>query len=237
MPEFSVGRWTFPSKKSLIEKLRMLLYGTPVGDRITGEDEELLKALVHRHPSSKELIGCGMEGIVIGRSSYGSPQYRVLRTNGVTEAFSYKKTITHSPVSEHRWKVRQAFREAVHHEVTAVKWAAEGKRCSYSGEIMTGGRIDVDHVGEGFAKIMDRFLEARCLTIPEVEYVETGVGDTYEIADRELMIAWVKFHKENALLVPVFRGAHRKRHYPGAQPLDETLLPGSKRVTGGSRSS
>ena len=61
MAEFSVGRWTFASKKELKEKLQKLLYESPTGTRLEGEDEELMHALVLLHPHVQDVVGCGVQ--------------------------------------------------------------------------------------------------------------------------------------------------------------------------------
>ena len=56
-------------------------------------DFDFMMSVLSRHPNASSKIGCGVRGIYVARTSYGSPCFHALRRDGTVTDFSYRKCL------------------------------------------------------------------------------------------------------------------------------------------------
>ena len=234
---FQLDRWSFPTKKILYERLQDLLGRTPPETILTGEDKDLLIALARTHYHKEELIGPGIQGIIVGKNEFGYRGFEVLRVDGTRQPWSFKKAIYPPETGIGGWSIssiRSAFRAEVSDQTQAYKTKviAQGKMCPISGHALSWDTTDIDHVLP-FSDLLKDFLKQHGLTLNQVEvFQEPGNAGAHRLVDRNLADVWSAWHKEHAELRALWRDAHRSKEGQVIRPLQETRLTGSKkRVT------
>lgn len=73
--------------------LKQILNKYDVGDRVSAEDEIILRAAVALHPDAPTKIGCGISNFSVRSADFGSKCFWVNRTDGTTENFSISSCI------------------------------------------------------------------------------------------------------------------------------------------------
>jgi hypothetical protein len=231
MARFQVGRWVFPSKKALVEKLQRCLHRVPPGSFVEGEEGEILALLLESHPHAQEKIGCGIRGVVVGRDSFGGFNYQVVRTDGSQEPFSYRKTISaYNPEAERRQRIKRALRQEVADQTQEIKREAVGTKCPESGLLLEWDKTDVDHAGRGFAGLVQDFLAEQALDLLDIQIEENDAGDMFYLVDRGFAELWQRWHRRKASLRALHRDSHRTKEGATIRPLDQTYLKGSAKL-------
>lgn len=64
------------------------------GERVSSVDAVHLKGLFQRHPEYTTKVGVGIDYFEVIPAEYGTQCFRVVRTDGTTERFSYDRCIT-----------------------------------------------------------------------------------------------------------------------------------------------
>ena len=68
--------------------LKQILNKYDVGDRVSAEDEPILRDALAHHPEAVTKIGCGISSFSVRSADFGSRCFWVNRTDGTTEKFS-----------------------------------------------------------------------------------------------------------------------------------------------------
>lgn len=226
-----IGDRKFSFKREALDYFQRVLHETPLDEAVSPEAQELLIALLRRHPNVKSKLGSGVLQITVGRNSYGGRNFQILRTDGTLEPFSYKKAIVeYNPAADLRRRVTQAFRQEVLDQTQAIKSAAIGTLCPLSGHCLEWEIIDVDHIGKDFADILQEFLLIKKTTLEELDYTESSSGDIFLLKNRALASEWRTWHETHSQLQAVHRDAHRSKEGFRIQPLHQTYLTGSQRL-------
>ncbi|WP_443027821.1 DCL family protein [Sphingorhabdus sp. M41] len=63
------------------------------GDRVTTRDNDLLSALVLRHPESSEKIGSGIKDFSVRSADFGTQCFWINRIDGTSEKFAFRSCI------------------------------------------------------------------------------------------------------------------------------------------------
>lgn len=88
-----LGNLTFEKKGDALVLVRQTLNRYSPGDRVAPNDEELLRALIERHPDAQLKIGNGIDHFMVRSADYGTQCFWVVRMDGSTERFSYKECL------------------------------------------------------------------------------------------------------------------------------------------------
>lgn len=88
--QVKLGEYSFDTKTDALSKVRETLNRYSPGDRVSLNDEKLLRALVERHPEASSKIGQGVDHFMVRSADYGTQCFWVVRNDGSTERFSYK---------------------------------------------------------------------------------------------------------------------------------------------------
>lgn len=88
-----LGEMRFEKKGDALIEVRRTLQRYSLGQRVLSEDEDLLRALLARHPNAAGKIGVGVDHFMVRSADYGTRCFWVVRTDGTTERFSYKECL------------------------------------------------------------------------------------------------------------------------------------------------
>jgi hypothetical protein len=89
----TIGSLHFAKRGDVESFLRNMLHRYDVGDRVSADDESVLRAALALHPKADEKIGCGITHFSVRSADFGSKCFWINRPDGTTEKFSYMKCI------------------------------------------------------------------------------------------------------------------------------------------------
>jgi hypothetical protein len=89
----SIAGIYFPKKSDALAHLRGILYRFEFEERISGVDEEFLKAAIERHPDCLEKVGVGIKHFFVGRGDFGTRCFWIRRVDGTQVRFSFKSCV------------------------------------------------------------------------------------------------------------------------------------------------
>jgi len=85
----NLGHRSFPSQKAATEYFSAMLHGYPPGERVSDSDAADLAELLKRHPNYASKVGVGIDHFEVQEADYESQCFRVVRTDGTWEKFSF----------------------------------------------------------------------------------------------------------------------------------------------------
>lgn len=88
-----LGNMHFDKKGDALMEVRRTLQRYSPGQRVQLEDEDLLRALLARHPDAPIKMGVGVDHFMVRSADYGTQCFWLVRIDGTTERFSYKKCL------------------------------------------------------------------------------------------------------------------------------------------------
>jgi hypothetical protein len=158
--KITIGRFEFRSKKAAREHIRKILWSTPRGLRLMGDDAELVMALAYMHPAAEEKIGVGIDYVSVGTFDYGAPGFQITRVDGTRVPFSYDAPLDGAP--SHRGQVNIAMRWAIDPQIRSFRRKmfedSPAYTCPETGIVITNTPdTEVDHVNPTFAKLADAY--------------------------------------------------------------------------------
>lgn len=89
----TLGPKRFKKKGDAAAYLKAMLHKYDVGDKVSTDDEEVLRAALALHPDASAKMGCGIANFSVRTADFGSKCFWANRTDGTTEKFSYKACI------------------------------------------------------------------------------------------------------------------------------------------------
>lgn len=197
----------FRTKDDVRSRVRGILYSYPVAARITGDDSDLLLALLQGHPEAARKIGCGIAGFEV-RPNPRFPNERgfyLIRMDGSEDDFSYQKCLsTPKPMAVFKAICRKLIGWQMHWLKSAYfrEYSREDGRvrCPLTGQWTTESQAHVDHIPpDTFAKIVTDFIHENNIKVENIDLQEaTDIGKTFSSAS--LIESWVNYHKLNAKL-------------------------------------
>lgn len=84
----TLGSLHFSKRGDAATYLKSMLRKYDIGDRVSLEDEVILKAALMHHPDAITKIGCGVSCFSVRSADYGTKCFWVNRPDGTTEKFS-----------------------------------------------------------------------------------------------------------------------------------------------------
>jgi len=85
---------TFEKKGDAREFFKTMLNRYKPGDRVSADDEKELRALLKHHTEYKAKMGPGIDHFEVMNADYGTQCFKIVRTDGTEDDFSYKHCIT-----------------------------------------------------------------------------------------------------------------------------------------------
>lgn len=89
----TIGSHHFSKKRDAEEFLKAMLQRYDVGDRVSAEDRELLRAALELHPDAAAKVGAGITHFSVRSADFGIKCFWVNRVDGSSEKFSYRSCI------------------------------------------------------------------------------------------------------------------------------------------------
>jgi hypothetical protein len=210
MSKFTVGTFTFGSKKEAMHAIRDILHNTQPDTHLTGADLELIVGLVNLHERADQKIGPGIASISVRVIEFGQPGFWIHRVDGTSTDISYRKALARP--SRHG-EVRAVMRRAVADSVVAYKRALFADRdtvlCPITGETLSRSHGEVDHV-KPFNRIADEFLANFKINPEDVEFTSCD-GQIGSRLVSPLHEMWVDWHHRSAEFRYVHPDANRRR--------------------------
>jgi hypothetical protein len=208
----------FKYKKDALDYFKNILNSYKPKQIVNENDFKDLVGLIEHHPDKDEKIGCGIEKIQVIEIRYKTKGFEIIRKDGTTSVFSYRKCINGKP--NPLAKFRETCRETVSEDLRNVKlfyfkkFSSKGKvKCQETGELCKWKELNVDHrLPNTFSVIVDRFIEVHKIDINTVQYTEVKDG-VYHFTNVELANRFKKYHKEKANLRLVKKTKNLGRSY------------------------
>lgn len=85
----SIGPHHFSKKGDAADFLKAMLHKYDIGDKVSAEDAELLRAALALHPDAITKVGSGISHFSVRSADFGTKCFWVNRTDGSSEKFSY----------------------------------------------------------------------------------------------------------------------------------------------------
>ena len=89
----SLGPLHFRKKGDAAAHLKAMLHKYDVGDKVSADDAEVLRAALALHPDAVAKMGHGITHFSVGSADFGTKCFWVNRTDGSTDKFSYRTCI------------------------------------------------------------------------------------------------------------------------------------------------
>ena len=198
----------FRTKDDVRKRIHDVLYSTPVGMRLIGDEHAIVLDLLQGHPDATRKIGCGVEAIEI-RPNPRYPKERtfyLIRVDGSEDDFSYLKCLrAPKPLEVFTGICRKLIGWQMHWLKSSYfrEYAKAGRvRCPLTGRWMTETQAHVDHIPpDTFDRLVTNFIDQNNIKVENValqEDRESDIGKTF--VSLSLIENWVNYHKMNAKL-------------------------------------
>lgn len=199
----TVAGATFKTKKALLERIQGILYRYQPEDALTPADCAFMRAVLERHPSACEKIGCGVTAIKVHTTDYGNLGFYLVRTDGSWTDFSFMHCLT--PRTQLN-DFKKACRNMVFPQIQEFKNRAFAEcgmiPCAVSGDWLTKSQAHVDHTPpDTFEAILADFIAAQGIDPETVEIDGYSDGEMDKrLANDELTNSWMHYHAYRAKL-------------------------------------
>jgi hypothetical protein len=198
-----LGPFEYPSKQALLDGLKHFVRTADLGQITHPIAVQKLHLLLAMHPEADRKIGVGVDHFLLQRNVLAGRGLHVVRLDGTTDSFSYKRCIT-GVTQSHHGKVCEALRFAVRPQLDTFRaglvWPVT---CAISHmEIAHPSDLHIDHKIP-FWRLLERFCMEHQVDLASLEVAGNGV--TLALVDGEVMTAFVAYHQRYAQLQPACR--------------------------------
>jgi hypothetical protein len=215
---------SFKSIKQAQEHFREILYRIPLKTDLEGKDYTDVRALLSRHPSAHEKIGCGISGLFVAPdgSEYGRC-FHLRRLDDTTDNFSFPQCLNGEPPTRTRFS--KAARLAVQSDVAAFRERVfndteqcfEGfVRCAKTGAWISSADSHIDHAGPlTFSRIARNFVSSRGIDLEKFDaYNHEGLYGCV-FSDPAMVDDFRQYHQQVAVLQVVSRESNLQDAWKG----------------------
>jgi hypothetical protein len=199
----------FRTQAEAIEFFKEMLNRHRNGQDVTGDDYDMLLALLERHPEALTKIGCGVQRLYKDRTDMPTSCFWIERVDGSKTDFSYRTAISARGKSLDQ-EFLQACREAVHEDMRLTKQLffekfgnEDGKvPCDITGEYVALYESHLDHMKPlTFQVLVHTFVCAHEIEIsPEMLSRSQDGQFLTAFVDNELREKFRRFHHKTAKL-------------------------------------
>lgn len=225
MPEYVIGDFTFPTKKSAADEIRRILHDTPQNEPLRGDELDLILALIHIHPGASRKLGQGVAEIVTKRIDGGHKNFWIKRADGTIVDFSYLKALNGAPSP--LALLKKALRREVEPDIKTFRddfFASNPDPvCPLTGNPLRRDKTShVDHIDPTFEDIAGRFIGA--IGMPDLRTRPRPDGLGPMLARRDIADAWRWFHGDMARLRVIHASANMRRYRkPDPVPVEPAM--------------
>ncbi|WP_236184697.1 DUF3223 domain-containing protein [Pseudomonas juntendi] len=201
-----LGPFEYPSKQVLLDRLKHFICNADLGQINHPIAVKKLHLLLALHPEAVRKIGVGVDHFRLERNQLAGRGLRLVRFDGTSDSFSYKRCIT-GVTQSHHGKVCEALRFAIRPQMEAFReslvWPV---KCAIKGvEIAHPNDLHIDHK-VAFWLLLEQFSSEYEIALPNLRVV--GNGMALALADRQVTDAFIKYHHHHAQLQPTCREAN-----------------------------
>lgn len=208
---FTFGGVTYATKKAAKDAVRALVARQALGVMLGPEDDQVVRDLLGMHPEADKKIDCGVRGFTVRLDPEWRRNRQIIlhRVDGTSSDFSWHACIDGAnPLRD----IREAFRRAVVDQVLAFRDAqlAAGAVCPFRGVALTARTSHVDHEApRTFARLLEDFLAGEGMALADVPITPSADNQLWaDLADAGLSARWQDYHRANARLRLLSRGAN-----------------------------
>jgi len=212
MARYEIAGENFSNQDELAVRAKAILHRLPRNVPLQGQDFLFVHGLLERHPRAEKKIGVGVKRLWVGTVLFGAPGFYLMRMDGSTTEFSYKKCV--SPNTAPYRDLIRAFRDSVDDKVEEARRNAlvndASAICPFTHEDMRlPGNCHIDHAPPWtFRAIVSHFMRQGKLTVDDIHLHGHGDGEMIRHLSLEMNREWRFFHSERAVLRAVSRRAN-----------------------------
>lgn len=215
-----IGGMTFRTKQEIVQHVRRILDGTPIGAMLGPLELAFMLDLLQRHRRAAQKIGAGVRAMRVDLNTHWKPykMFTLIRTDSSETDFSYRACIF--PTSAEADFLR-ACRHAIVEDVLAFKRKAFETHanefnevcCAISGELVAWEEAHVDHAPPWtFRAVVEAFIQDQGI---DVYAVPLAGGEDNEcqhrFAETDIVERFRRFHNGRACLRVVTKAANLER--------------------------
>lgn len=200
---FVINDTPFQTKKSLLERLRAILYDLPPGNDLTAEQTAFVTDLVEQcHPEAENKLGVGVKRMWRNVTDHGSVSFFLERLDGTTTDFSFMKCL--NPPTPYQIFAKAA-RTAISQDIFTFRdkaFAAGPLQCPYTGQSLAPHNCHIDHEPpKTFASLLELFLSEESIDWATIR-IRPGKDNSVvkEFEDAGFAAKWRQWHLKNARL-------------------------------------
>jgi hypothetical protein len=204
-----INERSFRTQAETIEFFKEMLNRYRNGQDVVGEDNDMLLALLERHPEADKKIGCGVKRLYKDRTEMSTSCFWVERTDGTKTDFSYISAVKAKGKSLFQ-EFLEACRNAVQDDLRLTKQAFfekhgnEGGKvpCDITGEYIALYESHLDHMKPlTFQVLVVTFVNANEIEIkPEMLSMSQDAQFQTSFVDIELRDKFRRYHHKTAKL-------------------------------------
>lgn len=182
-----IGNKEFKFQKDAIEFFKEMLNSNRANKTIEGEDQDLLLALLERHPEAAHKIGVGVKRFYKAPTEMGTSCFWIERTDGSKTDFSYITAVKAKGKSLYQ-EFAEACRNAVRADLVNTKELFFNEHADKDGKVeceITGEKISIyeshlDHKKPlTFQVLVNTFIAANNITLSK-EMLSTSQDEQFE---------------------------------------------------------
>lgn len=197
-----IGRWTFRTKQAAENHVRGILRRHSPMQRLMGEDDEFMRALLDVHPSRRIIVDCGIKYIYVENVPFArTPQKRfaLCRTDESRRDFSWRHGIY--PRNAAR-KLAGVLRDLIAPQKFLFKERSFRGVCETCQAPLSAEDVHVDHIAPlTFEALMAGWLSSLHVAADDIAIVNfREYGRSSRLEDPVYKETWIEYHEINAQL-------------------------------------
>lgn len=208
-----IGRWEFKTKIEAEGRIRGILGRHGQRAAITGDDLELVTAILELHPNRDVVIDCGIKRIEVEHlhDKYNSRRFILVRTDSSIRDFAWRHALYPRNVKQ---SIMRACRTAIREQVDECRRSYfadnQPKTCPLRGTPITLSDSHVDHKPpDTFEALVERWLKVNQISYEDIELVaHKDFEKPTRMLDVFLEENWREFHRDNSVLRVVSAAAN-----------------------------
>lgn len=197
-----IGRWAFPTKHAAENHVRDILRRYSHMQRLMGEDDGFMRALLDTHPSRRIIIDCGIKYIYVENVPFAkTPQKRfaICRTDESRRDFSWRHAIYPRRAAR---KLAGVLRDLIAPQKSLFKERSFGGVCEACQAPLEADDVHVDHIAPlTFEALMAGWLASLHVTAEDIAIINfREYGRSSRLEDSLYEETWIEYHEINARL-------------------------------------
>jgi len=200
-----IGNYIFSSKKSAKDHIESILSSHDVDSVLSNHDMWFIQDLLAIHPDCEQMIGSGIEKIVVHHSALlgNKKHFYIQNKDGKMSIFNWKECLSNS---NEKYAVFNVFRDAISYQVVQYKKVQflSGMRllCPYTHTTLDIKNAAVEHQPPfTFFALVNAFLKEQSLRLNDVKtkYMQYE-NNVFLINDKTFIEKWQQYHAQHSKL-------------------------------------